>query len=174
MKAKRVLQSIALSLLFLISPVFAAHPPQVSEKMTGQSLPSFNTQTLDGKSFTDQSAKGPILFNFFASWCPPCRRELTFLRELNATYGGKIKFIGVLIDPVESPETMKDARSLLAQNPLPYPVLMMTPAIKESFKFEGIPTVYLVDKSGKFSTTLYGPQPAKVIEQHIQKVLSSK
>lgn len=176
MRVKRLTEiaALAVTVVFISNAAFAAHAPEISEKMTGQSLPKFTLQTLEGKPFSDQNIKGPALFNFFASWCPPCRKELTALRDLNARYGQKIQFVGVLIDPVVSPDTVKDARSFLAHNPLPYPVLMMSAAMRESFKFEGIPTVYLTDRNRKFATTLYGPQPKQTIEQHLQKITATK
>lgn len=163
----------ALPTLFAVTvgAAFAAHAPEISEKMTGQPLPSFLTQTLEGQSISEKTLQNKkCLVNFFASWCPPCRTEIAHLRQLHEKYKGKVAFYAVLIDPVVSPETVKDAKAMFASNPLPYPIMLMNQSMKDSFKFEGIPTLYLVTDQGKFSTTLYGPQAKNKIDTYLQKL----
>ena len=40
--------------------------------------------------------------NFWATWCPPCRREIPLLKELQAEYGDRIRIVGIAIDDMEA------------------------------------------------------------------------
>src|SRR5439155_953966 len=67
-----------------------------------------------------------------------------------------VSVIEVLVDPVETPDTVDAARQQLARNPLPFPVVMMVPALRDVFGYEGFPATYFVKADGTFSTTLFG------------------
>lgn len=155
-----------------ISSAQAAHSPEITERWTGKTVPAFNCKSINGKSYTQKDFVGkPTVVNFYASWCPPCRTEIRHLKQLKQQLGDKVSFFGVLIDSVETPDTVSKAKEMLASNPLPYPVLLMTKEMKDGFKFEGIPSLYLITKQGKFSTTLLGPQTKPKIEKHIKKLI---
>ena len=165
---------ITLSILLgiSISSARAAHSPEITDRWTGKAVPTFNCKGINGKNYTQKDFTGkPTVVNFYASWCPPCRTEIRHLKQLKQQFGDKVSFFGVLIDSVETPDTVGKAKEMLASNPLPYPVLLMTKEMKDGFKFEGIPSLYLITKEGKFSTTLLGPQTKPKIESHIKKLI---
>jgi thiol-disulfide isomerase/thioredoxin/uncharacterized membrane protein len=140
----------------------AALLPSTSNDLRGQAVPAFETETLDGQPFTSQDLAGrSTVVNFFASWCPACSMELKELQTLRPelTQAG-LAVVTVLVDPIETPDTIGDARRLLEHDPLPFPVLMMTPAMRDVFKYEGFPATYVIDADGTFGTTLFGYQPA--------------
>src|SRR5207244_11023377 len=76
-----------------------------------------------------------------------------------------VSVIEVLVDPVETPDTVDAARQQLARNPLPFPVVMMVPALRDVFGYEGFPATYFVKADGTFSTTLFGYQPIEQMRQ---------
>jgi uncharacterized membrane protein len=76
-----------------------------------------------------------------------------------------VSVIEVLVDPVETPNTVDAARQQLARNPLPFPVVMMVPALREVFRYEGFPATYFITADGTFSTTLFGYQPIEQLRQ---------
>jgi thiol-disulfide isomerase/thioredoxin/uncharacterized membrane protein len=148
----------------------AALIPSVSQELRGRPLPSFASQTLDGQPFSSDDIVGkPVIVNFFASWCPACSMQLKDLQTLQPELRERgVSVIEVLVDPVETPDTVDTARQQLGRNPLPFPVVMMVPAFRDVFRYEGFPATYFVTADGTFSTTLFGYQP---IEQ-VQKVAS--
>jgi len=145
----------------------AALIPSVSEELRGRPLPSFESQTLDGQPFSSRDLVGkPVIVNFFASWCPVCSMELKDLQSLQPDLRQRgVSVIEVLVDPVETPDTVDAARQQLARNPLPFPVVMMVPALRDVFGYEGFPATYFVKADGTFSTTLFGYQPIDQVRQ---------
>src|SRR5262249_40060846 len=145
----------------------AALIPSVSEELRGRPLASFESQTLDGQPFSSSDLLGkPIVVNFFASWCPVCSMELKDLQSLQPELRQRgISVIEVLVDPVETPDTVNEARQQLARNPLPFPVVMMVPALGDVFAYEGFPATYFVKPDGTFTTTLFGYQPIERLRQ---------
>src|SRR2546428_1793601 len=145
----------------------AALIPSVSEELRGRPLPSFESETLDGQPFSSGALVGkPVIVNFFASWCPVCSMELKDLRTLQPDLRQHgVSVIEVLVDPVETPDTVDEAREQLARNPLPFPVVMMMPALRDVFAYEGFPATYFVKADGTFATTLFGYQPIEQVRQ---------
>jgi uncharacterized membrane protein len=135
--------------------------PSVSEQLRGRPLASFVSETLDGRPFSSSDIHGkPFVVNFFASWCPVCSSELKDLETLQPDLRQDgVSVIAVLVDPVETPDTVDEARQQLARSPLPFPVVMMVPALRDVFAYEGFPATYFIKPDGTFSTTLFGYHP---------------
>jgi len=150
----------------------AALIPSVSEELRGRPLASFESQTLDGQPFSSRDLVGkPVIVNFFASWCPVCSMELKDLQTLQPDLRQRgVSVIEVLVDPVETPDTVDAARQQLARNPLPFPVVMMVPALRDVFGYEGFPATYFVKPDGTFSTTLFGYQPIEELRQVVLEI----
>src|SRR5437870_3474938 len=150
----------------------AALIPSVSEELRGRPLPGFESHTLDGQPFSSRDLVGkPVIVNFFASWCPVCSMELKDLQTLQPDLRQHgVSVIEVLVDPVETPDTVDEAREQLARNPLPFPVVMMMPALRDVFAYEGFPATYFVKADGTFSTTLFGYQPIDQLRQVVSDI----
>src|SRR5947209_19225069 len=116
-----------LAIVLTVDGADAALISSVSQELRGRPLPSFQSQTLDGQPFSSQSLFGkPIIVNFFASWCPVCSMELKDLQTLQPELRQRgVSVIEVLVDPVETPDTVDEARLQLARNTLHFPVVMM-------------------------------------------------
>ena len=109
-------------------------------------MPAFQAEPLDGKPFTSENLAGrATVVNFFASWCPACNMELNELQTLRPELAQRgIAVVTVLVDSVETPDTVGEARRMLEHDPLPFPVLLMTPAMRDVFKYEGFPATYVI------------------------------
>jgi thiol-disulfide isomerase/thioredoxin len=157
----------AVTIGLTVSRAEAALIPSVSEELRGRPLPSFESQTLDGHPFSSRELLGkPVIVNFFASWCPVCSMELKDLQTLQPELRQRgVSVIEVLVDPVETPDTVDEARRQLAGHPLPFPVVMMVPPLRDVFGYEGFPATYFIHADGTFSTTLFGYQPIEELRQ---------
>src|SRR5881392_2895559 len=164
-RALLVVGTLAIGLI--VDDAAAALIPSVSNELRGRPLPNFESQTLDGQPFSSRDLVGkPVIVNFFASWCPVCSMELKDLQALQPDLRQRgVSVIEVLVDPVETPDTVDAARQQLARNPLPFPVVMMVPALRDVFGYEGFPATYFVKPDGTFSTTLFGYQPIEELRQ---------
>jgi len=127
--------------------------PQFREAMTRleaddakRQKADFTLQDLQGKSWHLQELKGKVvLVNFWATWCPPCRKEMPDLQALNDKY----KDQGFVVLSISDEESAK-VSPFIAERKITYPVLL-DPGRKvhEAFVVEGIPKSFVYDREGK-------------------------
>lgn len=106
----------------------------------------FTLTDLEGKSWTLSQLKGKVvLVNFWATWCPPCRKEMPDLEALYNRYKGQ----GFVILAISDEEMAKVAPFIKDHN-ITYPV-MLDPGRKVNtlFQVEGIPKSFVYDRDGK-------------------------
>ena len=136
---------------------------------TKESAPDFTLALLDGKKFHLGDYKGkPVLINFFASWCLPCREEMPVLEKVVNEYEPKgVIFLGVAVDDTEI--KMKD---FVAKYGVTFPVgLDKTAAIQKSFGIYGIPTTYFIDKQGVINYSHSGSVTEELLQHELDKLL---
>lgn len=111
----------------------------------GVRAPDFELPTLDGKSVRLSALRGkPILLNFWASWCPPCRKEMPDLQEFFANYGDRIHVIGINWN--DQAETVQE---FLKQYGITYLNLLDTNGkIFVRYGLTGLPTSFFLDEEG--------------------------
>ena len=116
----------------------------------GEMIPEFTLNSLDSVAYTRDSFKGEyVVLDFWATWCPDCRADVPAMKELQAEYGSKARFVGISFD------TDRDALvNYVKENEIPWIQLSDFVSKKEStvgeaFHVKWIPSVYLVDPEGK-------------------------
>ncbi|OGT29543.1 MAG: hypothetical protein A2W28_07205 [Gammaproteobacteria bacterium RBG_16_51_14] len=140
-----------------------------SSAETKEPVPNFTLLLIDGKNFNLSDYKGkPILINFFASWCLPCREEMPALEKIAHEYKPKgVVFLGIAIDDTE--EKMKN---FIAKYGVTFPVgLDKTAAIQKSFGLYGIPTTYFIDKRGIINYFHSGSVTEELLQHELDKLL---
>jgi peroxiredoxin len=130
--------------------------------------PAFTLPDLKGVPVSLASLRGKVVvLDFWATWCPPCRREIPDFISLQSQYGAKgLQVVGVALD---EPEAVK---AFAAQSRMNYPVLLGTDDIARMYGgITGIPTTFIIDKSGKIVNRFEGFRPKEVFEKEILKLL---
>lgn len=143
-------------------------PSQVPQSAK-ESAANFTLALLDGKSFQFSEHKGkPVLINFFASWCLPCREEMPLLVKTAHEYGPKgVVFLGVAIDDTEA--KMKE---FMVRYNVDFPVgLDKTTEIQKSYGLYGIPTTYFIDKQGVVNYFHSGAVTEELLQHELDKLL---
>mgnify|MGYP000978751971 CR=1 FL=1 len=131
------------SVLFLViclaTPLFAAELKQLPV----QPAPKLSLRTLDKGSVDLNQLRGNVvLVNFWAVWCPPCRKELPSMNRLMGVNEG------------ESPD---EIRAFLTQIPVNFPILLDSEgAFLKPWKVFAFPTSYVIDKQGRLRLGLFG------------------
>lgn len=131
--------------------------------------PNFTIQLLDGKDFRFSDYKGkPVLINFFASWCLPCREEMPVLEKVVLEYQPKgVVFLGIAVD-----DTEKKMKDFIAKYGVTFPVgLDKTAEIQKSFGLYGIPTTYFIDKNGVINYFHSGVVTEELLQHELNKLL---
>ena len=87
--------------------------------------------TLDGNTITSKDLAGKVsIFNFWATWCPPCRAEIPDLVKLQEQYKDHLVIIGVLLRRRARPTW---CRRFAADYKINYPIVMETPELGKRF-----------------------------------------
>ena len=128
------------------SPQFAAAMSKLAADDQRREGADFTLTDLEGKPWTLQDLHGKVvLVNFWATWCPPCRKEMP---DLEALYN-EFKDQGLLILAI-SDEDISKVQPFIAQHHTTYPILLDPGSkVHELFVVEGIPKSFLYDRDGK-------------------------
>jgi peroxiredoxin len=127
-------------------PQFAAAMAKLEADDARRQQIDFTLTDLGGNSWTLKQLRGKVvLVNFWATWCPPCRKEMP---DLQALYN-RFKDQGFVILAISDEEAEK-VKPFLAERNITYPV-MLDPGRKVNDLFEvvGIPKSFVYDRSGK-------------------------
>ena len=117
--------------------------------------PALVARDLAGVERTLADYRGKVvLLNFWATWCPPCRREMPSMERLRVKMQGRPLEILAL----DSAEPVEDVEAFLAIMKLGFPILLDPDGvITKNWKVFGLPTSFLIDAQGRIRYSLSGP-----------------
>lgn len=137
--------------------------------LQGATAPDFTFTLFDGTKLTLSNLRGkPVVLNFWASWCPPCREEAPALEKGWEVYKDKgVQFLGVDIQ-----DTEKDARAFMKEFGITYPNGQDTGnGISTSYGITGVPETFFISKEGKITRHWIGPIEEKQLSSFIESLL---
>ncbi|MCI0350502.1 MAG: TlpA family protein disulfide reductase [Acidobacteriales bacterium] len=133
------------------APPSAANPTPSAAAGAGSQTPehltAFIVTDLNGEEISAATLKGKIaLVDFWATWCPPCRREIPHFNQLYAEYRNQgLIIIGLALD-----EKAAEVRKFMRQQPIDYPVALASHELQQQFGgIEVYQTAILVDREGR-------------------------
>lgn len=137
--------------------------------LAGSPLPAATVEDLEGNDVEISSLTGqPLVINVWFSTCPPCKRELPAFAAAHATYGDRVRFVG--INTQDSPEL---TRSFAAERGVTYELLRDPDG--EFLVANGIatfPTTLLVDTDGTVVRQRAGEMSQAELEAAIEELLA--
>ncbi len=118
--------------------------------------PAFSLPLLSGGEAGPHTYKGKvIILNFWASWCPPCRREMPSMERLYRDYKDK----GLVILGVNDMESEEDVRGFYDEYMLSFPtVLDRDGKVFTRYGVLAIPTSFIIDREGRLIGKAFGPR----------------
>jgi len=113
---------------------------------TGDAAPDFQLQDIEGQTVTLGNLTGyPVMINFWASWCGPCRHEMPFIQQIYEDWQGE----GVILLSINLKETYSVATQFMEDNELSFPVLLDADgSVGLDYNVGGIPTTFFIDEYG--------------------------
>lgn len=141
----------------------------------GDPAPDFSVALFDGSHLTLSELRGKVvLLNFWATWCPPCRQELTRVqKELIDRFAGR----DFLFLPVSRGEKRSDVAAFREKTGYTFPMgLDSTRTIYDRYATNFIPRNYLIDRDGRIITATIGYSPEEFDEliAAIERALAGK
>jgi thiol-disulfide isomerase/thioredoxin len=134
----------------------------------GQSAPAFIIDTLDGRQISSDFNGRPAYINVFATWCPPCRRELPAVLDQAKQYRNRIVF--VFVDEQETPAAVK---SFAASFGMATGVAVDRGQFAATFDVGGLPWNIFIDRHGIVQFIYRGRIPKDVLGAQLLKLASS-
>lgn len=148
---------------------------QVEGLGKGQIAPNFTLQTLTGETFTLSDLKGKkVVLNFWASWCPPCKKEMPHLQkyhEKNAQEDNAV-IVGVNMTHRErSMDQIKNVQQFVDSFDLTFPIpLMEEEGVDKLYKIITIPSTFMIDTEGRIQRQILGPLDQEALRDYVKEL----
>ncbi|PJF39971.1 MAG: TlpA family protein disulfide reductase [Chloroflexi bacterium] len=132
--------------------------------------PSFTQATLQGESIQLTDLRGsPVLINFWATWCAPCRIEMPYLQMLYDEYQGD----GLRILAVNMGESPEAVVRWVEENALTFDIVLDEEnRISDLYQLRGQPSTYVIGPEGVISEIFFGPVDEDTLRNAIAPYLS--
>ena len=165
--------SIAFPLLFLV--FFACYMPQntgPNNLKNVSQLPDFSLRNMEGKIVQSEDFSQKILvINFWATWCPPCLKEIPHLNELYLDFRSRgVIVLGISMDQGD-PDVVQQ---FIQRHDVKYPVVMGNSSVGDDFGgIRGLPTTFIVDQNGVIIKRFDGYRPSypKAMKRTVDQIL---
>ena len=131
--------------------------------------PDFTVYDYDGKPVKLSDMRGkPVVINFWASWCPPCKAEMPDFEEMYKKYGDEIVFMMVNMTDGDR-ETVELAKKHVENNKFTFPVYFDTEmSAAYTYYVTSLPATYFIDADGNLITHAIGMINAATLERGIE------
>lgn len=144
----------------------------------GVMLPDFSW-TVNGKDvkFSEYTKGKTVFLNYWATWCPPCRREIPDIVELAKEYGDKVVFIGIALENESTAAAGQKLVSAFAtKSGINYVNLVAIGDVQGSVSalygaVESIPTTFIFNKNGKIAQRIDGSTNKESFLMELKKAM---
>lgn len=132
-------------LTFLLLTAEAQSPWGIDE-LVGKRAPDFSLKDINDRTVSLSYLKGSVvLINFWATWCPPCRYEMSSLNKLYKEYKSR----GFVVVAVSKDRSVTYVKDYLSKNPVDLVILMdFDNKLSRQFRVFSLPMSFLLDKNG--------------------------
>lgn len=156
--------------VYIMAKGFGTDPHEVPFLLAGKKAPPFTIKRLDNDTTVSLSefAGKPIVINFWATWCGPCKAEHPVLDWAAKQYADQAVFLGIVFEDSE-----ENTKRFLAQNGWSF-VQLYDPksTVAVDYGVSGVPETYFIDRQGvivgKYAAPFTDP---RLFAQHLARIL---
>lgn len=158
----------------LVSVVWTAAQPAAPTWPgdTKAEAPDFELQTIEGDTFRLSEHRGDVVvLNFWATWCPPCLREIPGFVEMQTDLGPEgLTFVGVALE--RNPNDVETVRSFADRLNVNYPVGLGDGSITQKYGgVPSLPTTVVIGKEGRIRGRIPGLATEQMMRPGLEKLL---
>jgi len=141
-------------------------PPEVGAA-TNRSATDFTLRDLHGNQVSLRQFSGqPVVVNFWATWCPPCRAEVPHLVEAYEREGGEVVFLAISVD-----EPAGTVRRFAEKNGMPFIILLDDGGkVASNHKVRGIPVTLFISREGEIVARYAGQMSPQRLEEGLSRI----
>jgi len=138
------------------------------KSFSSDKVSNFQFKTIDNKILDLSQFYGKVVIvDFWATWCPPCTKEIPHFIELQEKYKNEVQFIGLNVGEKES-----DIREFIKSIGINYIVGYSNERIEKLFGgISGLPTTFIIGKDGKVKAKAIGYRSKEWFENQIISAL---
>ncbi len=167
--ASVVASVLLIGVLAIVAVGFTRDPSRIESPLIGRTAPAFRLESLDGTTIDLADLRGrPVVVNFWASWCIPCRDEAPLLAAAQQRYAPRnVAFLGVVYQ-----DSAASAQAFVDRYAIAYPSLL-DPDGRTALDYGvyGIPETYFIAADGTIRDKQIGPLDAASLERQIGAAL---
>lgn len=142
-------------------------------ELRGKTAPSFTLTDISGKKVSLADFKGrPVVVNFWATWCGPCKLEMPWFQEFSAKYKSQgLEVLGLSQDDGASRQDVADAAKKIGVS---YPILMPDEKVAKQYGgVDYIPETFYIDRAGKVVDVTAGAPSKDQMQALIEKTIAA-
>jgi peroxiredoxin len=174
-----IIVTVVVSLMLVFGIEVARRAPHsatatAATSAPGKLAPDFTLQTLDGKTVHLSDFRGkPVMLNFWATWCEPCKIEMPWFVDFQKQYAGQgLQILGVAMDDASASDIAKFAKQMNVD----YPILTGKDSQRDQVAdlyggVQFLPETFYIDRDGKIVDKAFGLKDKSEIESDIKQIL---
>lgn len=144
--------------------------------LRGKPAATFTLTSYAGKNVSLADLKGkPVLLNFWATWCTPCKVEMPWFQEFQKKYAAQgLQVVGINEDDdAQSTEVKDQIKKTLERTGVDYTILMSDKKVGDAYGgLDVLPATFFIDRSGKIVAQAIGLASKDEAEGNVQKIVA--
>ncbi len=166
-RSRKILSALLGSVLLLSLPLTSSAAEQANPR---KMAPAWKLPNLKGRSVRLSNFRGNVVvLNFWATWCPPCRREIPALIAFQKQYAPmKVTVVGVSMDDGGAARVASFARKM----GINYPIVLGDQKMAQAYGgIEALPTTFIIDRKGAVVTGMEGETNRATLDRLVKPLI---